>query len=110
MPRDTYSDEAKDGANRIYTGHTLANIITSKMLQIVTRDIIAHDISLLEKILIAYKIPHPLIQQVIYTIQLPVEEPVFQAVLGLQEQAAQNLLLKAIDELMAELEGIIQRL
>jgi len=110
VPRDTYSDEAKDGANRIYTGHTLANIITTKMLQIVTRDIIAHDISLLEKILIAYKISHPLIQQVIYTIQLPVENPFFQDVLGLQEHAAQNLLLKAIDELMAELEGIIQRL
>jgi len=106
VPRDTYSDEAKDGANRIYTGHTLANVIISKMLQIVTRDIIAHDITLLEKVLIAYKIPHPLIHQVIYTIQLPEENSFFQAVLG-NTDAPRSLLLKAIDELMAELEGII---
>ena len=110
VPRDTYSDEAKDGANRIYTGHTLANIITSKMLQIITRDIISHDITLLEKVLIAYKIPHPLIHQVIYTIQLPAENPFFQVVLGEPGNAPRTLLLKAIDELMAELEGIINML
>ena len=110
VPRDTYSDEAKDGANRIYTGHTLANIITSKMLHIITRDIIAHDITLLEKILIAYKIPHPLIHQVIYTIQLPAENPFFQAVLGEPGHAPRTLLLKAIDELMAELYSIIEML
>jgi DNA-directed RNA polymerase subunit L len=105
-PKDTYSTEAKDGANRIYTGHTLANILVSKMLQIVTRDIIQSDICLLEKVLIAYKIPHPLIQQVIYTIQLPTDEPIFQAKLGSPEQAAQVLLLKAADELMAEIQEL----
>ena len=109
-PRDTYSAEAKDGANRIYTGHTLANMLVSKMLQIVTRDLIQSDICLLEKVLIAYKIPHPLIQQVIYTIQLPIDEPVFQDGLGSPERAAQVLLLKAAEELMAEIQALQSKL
>jgi hypothetical protein len=106
VPHNTYSDEAKDKKMRIYTGHTIANLLVTKMLQIVTRDIIPSDITLLSKILIAYKVPHPLIQQVIYTVQLPEDREEFTSFFNGSEGMADKLLLKAVTEVRGELDGM----
>ena len=108
VPQDTYSDAAQDPINRIYTGHTLANVIVSKMLTIVARDIIPDDISSLAKVLIAYKVPHPLIKQVVYTVQLPEEDPVFQAFFSSFSgpDMAEKLVHLAIQELLVELSSV----
>jgi DNA-directed RNA polymerase subunit L len=108
VPQDTYSDAAQDPINRIYTGHTLANVIVSKMLTIVARDIVPADISQLAKVLIAYKVPHPLIKQVVYTVQLPERDPVFQAYFAAVPgpDMAEKLVHLAIQELLVELSSV----
>jgi hypothetical protein len=104
LPQDTYSDTARDPAMRIYTGHTLANVFVAKMLTIITRDIIPGRVDLLRTVLVAYKVPHPLIQQVIYTVQLPVDQPLFNGFFASRPGAdnAEKLFLLAAQELMAE--------
>jgi hypothetical protein len=104
VPQDTYSDAARDPAMRIYTGHTLANVFVAKMLTIITRDIIPGQVDLLSTVLVAYKVPHPLIHQVVYTVQLPVNQPLFTQFFAGKPGAdmAEQLFLLAAEELMAE--------
>jgi len=104
IPQDTYSDAALDPTNRIYTGHTIANLLVSKMLQIIKDKVIRDDVALLSHVLIAYKVPHPLIQQVEYTIQLPENHPVFRAYFTTPDDMANELLYQAIACITDELD------
>lgn len=63
---------------QMLTTHTIGNLLASKMLYMVDREIIRNDmLDAYENILIAYKVPHHLVQQCTFTIQLPTDNQAF---------------------------------
>lgn len=101
---DTMPDEFM-----ILTKHVTGNIIVNKMLYIFNRDIVKNNKELYKNTLIAYKIPHQLVTQCTYTIQLPLSEDICLkrfADIGITDEFHENLIAKALDELKTDLGGL----
>jgi DNA-directed RNA polymerase subunit L len=99
IPLNTHAELDPD--DRIFTGHTIGNLLANKMLHILDREIIKDRVELYQKVLIAYKVPHQLIQQCLITIRLP--ESIKEELKGPGVTAQDILLNMAINELQAEL-------
>lgn len=105
IPLNTHAPLDPD--DRIFTGHTIGNLLASKMLHILDREIIKDRVDLYQQVLIAYKVPHQLIQQCLITIRLP--EQIKDELTTISKRRAgdmtgQDMLLNmAIDELQSEL-------
>jgi len=96
-----------DVEDLIFTGHTMGNLLSSKMLQIVDRDIIGEkNLNLYENVFITYKVPHHLIKQCLINIQLPVGNEHFKSIIGEYENEHAGLVNKACDELIKDLQAL----
>ena len=104
VPLNTHADLDPD--DRIFTGHTIGNLLASKMLHILDREIIKDRTELYQQVLVAYKVPHQLIQQCLLTIRLPeqMKEDLSNLTKRRGDMSGQDMLLNmAIDELQSEL-------
>jgi hypothetical protein len=96
---------------QILASHTIGNLLASKMLYIMDREIIRDDaLDLYEGTLLAYKIPHHLVQQCLYTIQLPITDARFlerfEALTGKSANFHEVLVSYAVNEIINDLDTI----
>jgi hypothetical protein len=96
---------------QILASHTIGNLLASKMLYIVERHIIRDDaLQLYEGTLLAYKIPHHLVQQCLYTMQLPVTDAVFisrfKELTGKSDNFHEELIKYSVQEIIKDLQTI----
>jgi DNA-directed RNA polymerase subunit L len=67
VPKNTQDKLSEE--QLILAGHTMGNLVTTKMLEIIDR-LIGADVDIWPDVHIAYKIPHPLIKQCVLMIKL----------------------------------------
>jgi DNA-directed RNA polymerase subunit L len=93
--------------------HSMGNIIANKLLYLFDKHIAQNTADLYKNTLIAYKIPHQLISQSIFTIQLPLDDTVCIerfAKIGIEDDFHEKLIEKAINSLVDDLNAITKAL
>jgi DNA-directed RNA polymerase subunit L len=73
IPKNT--EDKLPNEQLILAGHTMGNILSTKMLEIIDT-MIHEDMSIWREVLIAYKIPHPLVKQSVLIIKIPSKLPI----------------------------------
>jgi hypothetical protein len=93
----------------ILTQHAIGNILANKILYLFDTHIVKGDNSLYESTLIAYKVPHQLVSQCTYTLQLPLKRQLcltrFEEY-GITDDFHENLIKNSIIDLVSDLDTI----